>query len=170
MTVEIDIIGIARRLAMEPSSVERAVVVYEDGYILPIAGSPMGVGIPLLTNHGRATAVIHTHPVPRTAPSLPDLQVLFAMAKLGVEQPRMVTVYSNEEGVILTVYTLKSPPPPGAEELAARHALNYEHLNLDANFDPRVSEKQLREQHALLSRLGISVERYRLPPARSVAG
>ncbi len=169
MTVETDIIGIARRLAAEPSPVERAVVVYEDGYVLPIAGSTMGVSIPLVTNHGRATAVIHTHPVPRTAPSLPDLQVLFAMARLGVEQPRMVTVYSSEEGVIVTVYTLKSPPPPGAEELAARQALNYERLNIDAGFDPRVSEKQLREQHALLGRLGIGVERYRLPPARSVA-
>lgn len=166
--METDIIRIARMLAEEPSPIERAVIVYEDGYALSIAGSLTGVSIPLVTSHGRATAVIHTHPVPRTAPSLPDLQVLFAMAKLGVERPRMVTVYSDAEGVIITVYTLRSPMPPGAEELAAQHALNYERLNLDANFDPRISEKQLREQHTLLSRLGIGVERYKLPPARSV--
>jgi len=170
MTVENAIIKIARRLAEEPSPVERAVVVYEDGSTIELAGSLGGVNIPLVVaGRGRAVAVIHTHPVPRTAPSLPDLQVLFAMARLGVEQPRMVTVYSSAEGVVVTVYTLKGPLPPGAEELVARQALSYERLNLDAGFDPRVSEKQLREQHALLSRLGVSVERYRLPPARSIA-
>ncbi len=171
MTVESLIFKIARHLAAGPSPVERAVVLYEDGSALEVAGSPTGVSIPLMVaGRGRAIAVIHTHPVPRVAPSLPDLQVLFAMARLGVEQPRMVTVYSGEGGVVITVYTLKGPLPPGAEELAARQALSYERLNLDARFDPRVSEKQLREQHALLSRLGISVERYRLPPVRSVAG
>ncbi len=171
MTVETTIFEIARRLAREPSPVERAVVLYEDGSALELSGSPTGVSIPLVAaGHGRAVAVVHTHPVPRSAPSLPDLQVLFAMARLGVERPRMVTVYSGAGGVVVTVYTLKSPPPPGAEELVARHALSYERLSVDTGFDPRVSEKQLREQHALLSRLGISVERYRLPPERSVAG
>lgn len=164
MTVE-KILEIARRLAAQPSEVEQAVVVYEDGFELALKGSPFGVPIPLVTEHGRAVAVIHTHPVPRTAPSLPDLQVLLRMARLGVNEPAVATVYSGGGEAVVTVYRVRSPPPPGSEELLLRHAIGYEHLSAESGFDPRVSEKQVREQHALLSRLGIVVERYRLTPA-----
>lgn len=162
MTVENVILETARTLASEADTVENAVVLYEDGHALRLKGSRYGVAIPLVTNHGRAVAVIHTHPVPRTSPSLPDLRVLFSMAKLGVPSPKLVTVYSEGNTALVTVYTARAPLPPDIEELLTKHALDYEFMNIQSGFDPKVSEKQVREQHALLSRLGVSVERYKI--------
>lgn len=162
MPVETQILELAKDLASLNEPFEHAVVIYEDGFKLHLRGSPLGVGIPLVTDHGRAVAVVHTHPVPRTAPSLPDLQVLLSMARLGVKNPRLATVYSDGREVTVTVYTLRSPPPEELLPLLERQALSYEVLNVESQFDPAISEKQLREQHALLSKHGISVERYKI--------
>lgn len=165
MTVEINLLELAKGLASIQDSVEHAVVVYEDGFALHLRGSPLGVGIPLVSDHGRAVAVVHTHPVPRTAPSLPDLKVLFSMAQLGVPNPRLVTVYSDGAEATVSVYTLRFLPPPDLLPMIEEQALRYELLSVKSRFDPSISEKQLREQHAILSRLGISIERYKVKVA-----
>lgn len=162
MTVETKLIELAKELASLRDGVEHAAVVYEDGFIIHLKGSTLGVGIPLLTNHGRAVTVVHTHPVPRTAPSLPDLKVLLLMAQLGVPSPKLATVFSDGREATISVYTMRSLPPPELLPLLERHAYSYELLNAESGFDPSISEKQLREQHILLSKLGISVERYRV--------
>lgn len=162
MPVETQILEVAKDLASIREPYEHAVVVYEDGFKVHLRGSMLGVSIPLLTDHGRAVAIVHTHPVPRTAPSLPDLMVLISMARLGVKEPKLATVYSEYREATVTVYTLRSTPPPDLIPLLERHALNYEQLNVESRFDSAVSEKQLREQHAFLSRLGLSVARYRI--------
>jgi len=161
MPVETQIIELAKGLAGINEPFEHAIIVYEDGYLLHLRGSTLGVGIPLVTDHGRAVAIVHSHPVPRTAPSLPDLRVLLSMKQLGVENPKLATVYSDGREATVTVYTLRSTPPPHLIPLLEQHALEYERLNVESRFDPAISEKQLREQHALLSRLGLSIERYR---------
>ena len=165
MTVEIDLIELAKGLARVRDSAEHAIVVYEDGFALHLRGSSLGVGIPLVSNHGKAVAVVHTHPVPRTAPSLPDLRVLFSMGVLGVQNPKLVTIYSDGGEATVSIYTLRSLPPPDLVPLIEEQALKYEQLSARTDFDPSISEKQLREQHAILSRLGISVERYKVKVA-----
>ena len=161
MTVAKDLLELARELAGLRDRAEHAAVVYEDGSVLHLRGTPFGVGIPLVSDHGRAVAVVHTHPVPRTAPSLPDLQVLISMARLGVPSPKLATVYSDGVEATVSVYTLRGPPPPELLRLIEEKAMEYEALSVESRFDSSVSEKQLREQAAVLGRLGISVERYR---------
>jgi len=165
MTVETKLVELAKGLASLRDAVEHAIVVYEDGYALHLRGGQLGVTIPLVTNHGRAVAVIHTHPVPRSAPSLADLRVLVAMAQLGVREPKLLTVHAEGGEATISVYTLRRPLPPELWLQLERDALSYELLNVESRFSPEVSEKQLREQHALLSRLSLSIERYKVKVA-----
>lgn len=153
----------SRELAsMAVDEEEYAVVIYEDGAWVLFSGASMEVQIPLIGPHGRAVAVIHTHPVPRTAPSLPDLAVLISMTRLGVIPAYLATVYASNGKATVTLYTATRPLPHGVEKIIAAQALKYEKLNYVNAFSPSISEKQLREQHALLSKLGISVERYQV--------
>ncbi len=153
----------ARELAsMASEREEYAMVIYEDGSRAVFKGAAMEVLIPLAGQHGRAVAVIHTHPVPRTAPSLQDLAVLVSMTRLGIVPAYLATAYFSSGKVTVTLYTATRPIPRGAEKVIADQALKYEELNYINAFSPSTSEKQLREQHALLSRLGISVERYQI--------
>lgn len=153
----------ARELvSMAAGRVEYAIVIYEDGSRAVFRGAAMEVPIPLTGPHGRAVAVIHTHPVPRTAPSLPDLAVLVSMTRLGIIPAYLAIVYFSNKRATVTLYTATRPIPREAEKIIAGQALKYEKLNYISAFSPSISEKQLREQHAMLSRLGISVERYQI--------
>ena len=159
-TMKRRILSAARRLAALKRKGEAAIVIFEDGHEELLVGTELSVPVPLTGIHGRAKAIVHTHPVPRTAPSLADLYTLIVMARLGVPS-YMATVYSTGKTATITIYTA-TKPLFGLEQTILKKAARYEKLNMETIFDPGISNKQVVEQHAMLAKLGVTVERYRV--------
>jgi len=162
MAVKDRILELARRLAKAPKTAEYAVVVFEDGSEVWVRGSPLGAAVPIYAKaRGRAVAIVHTHPVPRTTPSLADLQALLRIALLGAPA-YMATVYRANGEAVVTLYTANTRITPEAASYILRESAEYERLQVQSSFSPAASEKQAREQHVMLRQYGITVERYSL--------
>jgi len=156
------ILKLARKVARSPKEREHAVVVFEDGSEAWVRGSWRATAIPLYSPaHGRAIAVIHTHPVPRETPSLADLRTLITMSRMRAPA-YLATVYRVDGEALVTLYTATRALSPHEAEAVLLGALEYERLHLETGFNRLASEKQAREQHELLKFVGITVERYRL--------
>lgn len=157
------LLSLAKKLAEMPKDAEYAIVVYEDGYISPILTQRLfgGAIIPFRdANHGFAVAVLHTHPVPRTAPSLSDLNLLFNMSMHNAPV-YLGTIYKSENEMILTLYIANKRVDPVEATSILNRSRIYEFLNVEGGFREKFSDKQIYEQHKMLQRLGVSVERYR---------
>jgi len=156
------ILSKARQLANLPKDAEYAIVIFEDGYVTPIItqGYFASTMVPFKTpDHGYARAVIHTHPLPRLSPSVADLRLLFILSMYGAPA-YLATVYRDERKVIVTLYIARRKIAPSEAEVALRKAYTYELAHAYLGFKEGLSEKQLREQHRSLQRIGVSVERY----------
>jgi len=160
--VKAKVLEVARRLGDLPKDSEYAVVIFEDGYTTPVMTQHLveRTIVPLHSpKHGFTIAIIHTHPLPRTTPSLADLRALFAMAVHNTPV-YLATVYRSKDEITITLYIATekvSLPEMGA---ILQRAQIYESLHIHHGF--KVSEKQVREQHRNLQRYGIKVERYRI--------
>lgn len=162
-----DVLAKVKELTRMPKDAEYAVVIFEDGYATPVITQKMfhGAVIPfMLPGHGVARAVIHTHPVPRFAPSIADLKVLLAMAEYRTPA-YLATVYSEGEEAVATIYTAKERVPGLEAAKVLEGFLKYEDANILLDFKESLSHKQAWEQHAVLERLGITVEKYRFKVA-----
>ncbi|MCS7364868.1 MAG: hypothetical protein NDF54_05460 [archaeon GB-1867-035] len=155
--------SLAKKLAGMPKDAEYAIIVYEDGYVSPIISQGLfsGAIIPFRhVDHGFAVAVLHTHPVPRTAPSIADLNLLFNMSRHNTPA-YLGTIYRSGSEVVLTLYIANRSVSPMEASLVLNESRVYEFLNVRGGFRESLSDKQIYEQHRLLQRLNISVERYR---------
>ncbi len=156
------ILRVARELARKPADVERAVVIFEDGYVTPEITQHLRSRtlVPFRSQeHGLAVAIVHTHPLPRSAPSLADLWALCIMST-NRTPAYLATVYSSGEGSVVTIYIAKRRLHPQEIREIIRKSYLYELLNVRFRFAPEISEKQIREQHRILQEHGIVVERY----------
>ena len=161
--LKVKLFSLAKKLGGMPRDAEYAIVVYEDGHISPIISQRMfsGAMIPFsVAGHGVAVAVLHTHPVPRTAPSLTDLNILFNMAIYNVPV-YLGTIHRGEDEITLTLYIARRPINPEEARKVLRESYIYELLNVREGFKKEVSDKQIYEQHKMLQKLNISIERYR---------
>ncbi len=157
------LISLARDLARKPRDVEHAIVVFEDGWVSPIIsqGLKYGTFIPLRNSiHGYAIAVLHTHPVPRTAPSIADLNLLFSMSMFNTPV-YLGTIYRGDDEVTLTLYIANRRINPVEARAILSESYVYEVLNIEGGFKEDLSDKQIYEQQILLQKFGISIERYR---------
>lgn len=155
--------SLAKKLAGMPKDAEYAVIVYEDGHVSPIISQGLfsGAIIPFRhVDHGFAVAVLHTHPIPRTAPSIADLILLFNMSRYNTPA-YLGTVYRGGGEVVLTLYVANRSVSPVEASLVLNKSRVYEFLNVKGGFREGFSDKQIYEQHRLLQRLNVSVERYR---------
>ncbi|RLF19379.1 MAG: hypothetical protein DRN15_01950 [Thermoprotei archaeon] len=147
---------LVQTIARYPKDKEYALVLFEDGYISSHLYNTQELAVIPVYNrvHGRAIAVVHTHPIPRTAPSIADLKTLAIMSRYGTPA-HLVTVFSYKDRVKVTVYTAKRRIDPEELKEIMMLSSHYEHI-------PLLSDKQVREQAYKLRKYGIVVERYDL--------
>ncbi|RLF14599.1 MAG: hypothetical protein DRJ66_05755 [Thermoprotei archaeon] len=156
------LLNLAKELARLPKDSEYSLVIFEDGYATPIItqGRFAETVVPIKDlEHGHAIAILHTHPLPRIAPSLADLRSLLIMSTYNVPS-YLGTVYRKDDKIIVTLYIAKRKISLGEVEHILRSAYVYELLHAYRGFREDISEKQLHEQHLLLRNIGIVVERY----------
>jgi len=162
--IKVKVLEVARKLAKMPKDSEYAVVIFEDGYITPVMTQHFRARaiVPLRSHkHGFTVAIAHTHPLPRTTPSLADLRALFAMA-IHNTPVYLATVYRGKDEITITLYTATRRIDPAEIRSILQDAYVYEVLHVYRG--SRISEKQVREQHIALQKYGIKIERYRIKP------
>lgn len=156
------ILDLARKLAELPKDSEYSIVIFEDGYVTPIISQKdfTKTIVPIMDReHGHAIAILHTHPLPRFAPSLADLRSLLMMSVYNVPS-YLVTVYREDGRAVVTLYIAKNKIDLDQAEYILRSSYVYELLHAYRGFSNELSEKQLHEQYTFLRDLGIVVERY----------
>ena len=157
------IFTLAKNLAKMPKDAEYAIIVYEDGHVSPIITQKLfsGAIIPFRHNfHGIAIAVLHTHPVPRSAPSIADLNLLFNMSMYNTPA-YLGTIYRSGDEAVLTLYIANKRIDPFIGRKILSESYIYEILNVRGGFRESFSDKQIYEQHKLFQKYGITIERYK---------